>query len=153
MDDMPPIEEEQKNKKELNKLTRFLCTACKLLVKNEIELPRGLKSWWKKHDKDDTLRSAEQLRGEQGGLGPADLLTHWDRVMRNTSSAHLHTLAEDLFDLVEDGELKVGATDVRYLAFVATALTESPEAANTAIRLMGMLAEEGFLPRDAVIAT
>lgn len=36
---------------EIAKLNVNLCKACKALEENGIEIPRGLKGWWKQHQK------------------------------------------------------------------------------------------------------
>lgn len=37
----------------VTKLAQMLCTTCKILEKNQIEIPKGVRNWWKKHKVQD----------------------------------------------------------------------------------------------------
>lgn len=43
--------------REEQKFTRMLCKTCQVLEENGIEIPKGIKKWWKKHKKQDKKRS------------------------------------------------------------------------------------------------
>ncbi len=82
-----------------------------------------------------------------------NLLSHWEIAMAAVPTKGWRLLAEDLFEVVEDGEVQLTATDNHFLIRMAADPEAPPYAANTAIRLMGMLAEEDLIARAPVICT
>lgn len=83
----------------------------------------------------------------------ANLLTHWEAVMKSASKRGWHLLAEDIFDEIEESEVAATQTDTQFLIQMAADPATPAFAANTAIRLMGMLSEDDLLPRVIVINT
>jgi hypothetical protein len=94
---------------------------------------------------------AEVMVAEERRPSVSALLTSWERAMKAATSHGWHLAAEELFDEVEEGEVEVGDTDVAFLIQMATDPKTNAVSANTAIRLMGMLAEESLVPRDEVL--
>ncbi len=84
---------------------------------------------------------------------PANLLSHWEKAMAAAPKKGWRLLAEDLFDIVEDGQVQLTVMDNRFLIQKAVDPKTPAHAANTAIRLMGMLAEEDLICRAPVIRT
>lgn len=111
-----------------------------------------------------TVDAASILASLQAGTGRAqvarkaqevpvrNLLPHWEQAMATVPKTEWRLLAEDLFDLVEGGGVQLTAADSAFLIHVATDLSTPPYAANTAIRLMGMLAEEHLIDLDPVLS-
>lgn len=75
----------------------------------------------------------------------------WEQAMSEAASREWHLIAEGLFDEVEAGDVKVDEADVAFLIRMATDPTTTAVLANTAIRLMGMLAEESLVSREDVL--
>jgi HEAT repeat protein len=81
-------------------------------------------------------------------------IRQWERAARANREAVWLALPEDIFDALDEDE---GSTvtdfSVRFLAHVAVSTEVPTIAAVSAIRLMGILAEESFAPIDVVLPT
>lgn len=92
---------------------------------------------------------SDQVFGTQ--VPANDFLVHWDQTMAKAANRGRLLIAEDLFDIVERKEASI--SDSYFLNHKATDPETPPYEAVTAIRLMGMLAEEDLIPRAPVIHT
>lgn len=79
------------------------------------------------------------------------LLATWERVMEDAKSRGWQLAAETMFDDMEDDGYRPTQDDVLRLVRIATDDNMSAPWAITAIRLLGMLVEEDFVPRSGVL--
>ncbi|MEZ4320843.1 MAG: HEAT repeat domain-containing protein [Myxococcota bacterium] len=80
------------------------------------------------------------------------LLTIWERTMKAAArGGGGHLAAEDIYDEVEEANIQIGSADAAFLIRVASEPSVASVFANTAIRLLGMLAEESLISRSEVL--
>lgn len=77
--------------------------------------------------------------------------TLWTKAIEANAESAWHLLPEEVFDLVDDRDEDLEPSDAQFLGFAAVSPDVPTMAAVAAIRLMGILAEEGKLETSVVL--
>ena len=75
----------------------------------------------------------------------------WSKALAARSESAWHLFPEEVFEQAADQKLSLDGTDANFLCHVALDSDTPTPAALAAIRLMGILAEEGYLDLDSIL--
>lgn len=96
--------------------------------------------------------STGQFQKVQHVVRPEKKLEHlWSEALEARSESAWHLFPEEVFELTEDQKISLDAADAHFLGLAAMDPATPTPAALAAIRLMGILAEDGHLELSTVL--